>query len=56
MWTVHAKAPSLGQDKTWDFKIGFFPRKVHYKATAELLAKEAIEKGGSNVYIVKDKK
>lgn len=53
MWIVYANPPSVFNNKGWDFRAGFFPRKVAYKKDAKELADEATRKGGINVSIAK---
>ena len=54
MWIVNANAPPALANTGWDFRSGFFPRRVRYKKDAEELAKEAKAKGGLNVTVTKE--
>lgn len=55
MYLVHAKAPGALAHTGWDFRSGFFPRKVRLKKDAKELAEEAKKKGGIDVRIEKIK-
>ena len=55
MYLVHATAPIHSENKGWDFRGDFFPRKVYYKKDAKELAEEAKQKGGKDVRIEKIK-
>ena len=56
MWIVHVTKPTKPLTVVWDYRDGFFPRRVRYLTQARQLMDEAQRKGGEDISCEKEKK